>query len=439
MLESEALPRAERPPLRLRDCYAFFGPLVLMVELNMISKSVIHAFLARTDNPSTSLAAFNAAFTFYFALASATEVMTVLSLSYLKSRADLMRLMAFTGLLLLVPISIAIAVTFTPFGNLVFGSWFGLGPQAQGEARLAVGILALTAPVLMLRGAAFAQLMMVRQTIIITWSTLLRLLSLTVSLAILPLGLQGATIGAGALVLCMAAESLFAWGFAWRHLKMLPAVRGAKESLFTYWKFAWPLMINHSAELGSIFVINLYLGRLDKSEIAIAAFGVVHGLISLLMAPLRTLAQSAQTLVARRQDVRTMFLFAGQLVAIFTVLPLVLFNTPLQHVVLRDIMGLDPELASYCEPAMALGFLMATFWSATALFRGLLAKARSTTSLAASGLLRILTAAAAASFGLAHPEINGAFFGVTAWILSYAIETAISTWQLRRLGWYAEG
>ena len=47
---------AERPALKLRDCYWFFGPLVLMVELNMMSKSVIHGFLARTDNPSTALA-----------------------------------------------------------------------------------------------------------------------------------------------------------------------------------------------------------------------------------------------------------------------------------------------------------------------------------------------------------------------------------------------
>jgi Na+-driven multidrug efflux pump len=438
MIEQEAPTRAERPHLRLRDCYWFFGPLVLMVELNMISKSVIHAFLARTENPSTTLAAFNAAFTLYFALSSATEVITVLSLSFMKSRADVLRLMTFTGMVLLLPLSIAVAVTFTPFGNTVFGSWFGLGQQAQGEARTAVGILTISAPILVMRGTAFAQLMLARQTIIITWSTLLRLLSLTVSLAILPIGLQGATIGAGALVLCMAAEAMFAWAFAWPHLRKLPATREPKEPFLGYWKFAWPIIVNSSAELGSIFVINLFLGRLDKAEVAIAAFGVVHGLISLMMAPLRTLAQSAQTLVTRREDIRTMFVFAAQLVAAFTILPLVLFHTPLRYTVLRDIMGLDPELLAYSEPAMRLAFVMAVFWSTTALFRGLLAKARSTTSLAASGVLRILTAAAAGSFSLAHPEINGAFLGVAAWILSYAIETAVSTWRLRQLGWYAE-
>ena len=56
MSHEQAIQDVGRPPLRLRDCYCFFGPLVLMVELNMMSKSVIHAFLARTDSPSAALA-----------------------------------------------------------------------------------------------------------------------------------------------------------------------------------------------------------------------------------------------------------------------------------------------------------------------------------------------------------------------------------------------
>jgi hypothetical protein len=127
MNHGPAVQDVERPPLRQRDCYWFFGPLVLMVELNMMSKTVIHAFLARTDNPSAALAAFNAAFTFYFAITATSEVTTVLCLSFLKSRADSLRLSTFAAIVLSLPITIALAVAFTPVGNIVFGSWFGLG------------------------------------------------------------------------------------------------------------------------------------------------------------------------------------------------------------------------------------------------------------------------------------------------------------------------
>jgi len=427
-----------RPALRLRDTYSFFFPLVLMVELNMISKSAIHAFLARTETPSVTLAAFNAAFTFYFAITSATEVTVALCLSYLKSRADLVRLLGFTAVLLSIPMTVALAVVFTDLGSAMFGDWFGLSSQGQWEARFAVGMLAFSAPVLLARATAFALLMLHRRTMIITFSTVIRLSSLALWLAVLPWWLEGAAVGALALVLCMASETVFSWFFAWRLLMAMPAVRQTADTFLGYWHFSWPLLVNASAEMGVIFTISLYLGRLSNAELAIAAFGVVHGLVSLLMGPMRNLAQTAQTLVTRREDVRVMLVFTGHLIVMFTLLALVLFQTPLRDVVLRDIMGLNLELAAYCEPAMGIAFVMAAFWSSTALFRGLLSKARTTTSLAASGVLRIATAAAAGAVSLAHPELNGALLGVAAWTLAYAVELAVSSWRLRRLGWFVE-
>ncbi|MGD9803518.1 MAG: hypothetical protein AB7E81_18750 [Hyphomicrobiaceae bacterium] len=427
-----------RGGIRLRDCYWFFGPLVLMVELNMMSKSVIHAFLARTDAPSVTLAAFNATFTFYFALTSSTEVTALVCLSFLKARADIRRLMAFMGLVLLLPLVIALASAFTDLGHVIFGRWFGLGAEAQAQAQAAVAALCVSVPVLILRGVAFALLMLNRKTFVITMSTLVRLLSLAGSLIVLPIWLNGAAIGAAALLLCMTAETLFAWCFVWRPLTQLPAIRETRDSFLVYWRFAWPLIINASAEMGVIFIITLFLGRLTKAEIAIAAFGVVHGLVSLLMAPMRNLTQSAQTLVARREDVRTMLVFAAQLIVIFAALAFVLFETPLRERILRGVMGLTPELATYAAPALVLSLILAPFWSLAALFRGLLAKARTTGSLAASGILRILSAAVASSTMIAWPDVNGAFVGVLVWTLSHAVETAISTWRLRRLGWFVE-
>ena len=58
--------------------------------------------------------------------------------------------------------------------------------------------------------------------------------------------------------------------------------------------------------------------------------------------------------------------------------------------------------------------------------------------LAAGGLLRIATAVIAGAISLAHPDWNGALLGVAAWTLSYAMETLVSGWRLRRLGWFVE-
>ena len=129
------------------------------------------------------------------------------------------------------------------------------------------------------------------------------------------------------------------------------------------------------------------------------------------MAPVGNLAQSAQTLVGRREDVSILLVFSAQLVTFFSLLALMLFHTPLRDTILR---GLTPELASYAEPALVISFVMAAFWGCTALFRGLLAKALKTGSLADSGVLRIVTAAVISSIALANPDINGATLGIAA-------------------------
>jgi tellurite resistance protein TehA-like permease len=99
-------------------------------------------------------------------------------------------------------------------------------------------------------------------------------------------------------------------------------------------------------------------------------------------------------------------------------------------------MGLPPALAAYCEPAMGLAFTMAVFWACTALFRGLLSKARTTTALATAGILRIATAVIAGSISLVHPEVNGGVLGMIAWVMSYVVESCLSGWRLRRIGWF---
>jgi hypothetical protein len=46
--------------------------------------------------------------------------------------------------------------------------------------------------------------------------------------------------------------------------------------------------------------------------------------------------------------------------------------------------------------------------------------------------------AVTSSIALANLDTNGATLGIAAWILSYAVESAVSAWRLRRLGWYVE-
>ena len=420
--------------ITLGICYRFFIPLIFMTELNMISKSVINAFLARMDDSNMVLAAFHSAFTLYYSLASGTEVCSLLTLSYMRTRRALGRLLRFMVVIVAIPCAVAQLLAFTPLGDLAFRILFGISEAAVAEAKTATFLLSLSAPILICRSVSFGLLMIGQKTIFITWATLARLASLAGSLAVLPLVLEGAAVGAGALVFAMLCETAVAAYFARRIYASLPEQGEAPPSFKAQWRFSWPLMLNSSAEMGMVFAISIFLGRLPDPDLALAAFAVVYGLASLMLSPLRNLVQSAQTLVGRAEDRLVLLRFASHLILFFGAVAAVLFHTPLDRVLLSGAMGLEPVLEAYCAPAMQTAFLMAAFWGLSAVFRGLLAGARATGALAISGLARIAAAALVAAAGLLLPGGNGAVIGLAAWMAGYGAEAAILALRVRRLG-----
>ncbi|MBL6953634.1 MAG: hypothetical protein ISR50_13430 [Alphaproteobacteria bacterium] len=421
----------------LRIAYRFFVPLIFMTELNMISKSVINAALARSPDQNVTLAAFHVAFTLYFALSSSTEVCAVLALSFLKTRRALGQLVRFMVLIVAVPWMVAQAIAFTALGDWAFGGLFGASDAVVAQAKSATFLLSLSAPVLITRSICFGLILMHQRTIFITYATLVRLASLGGSLIVLPKYLEGAAVGAAALLICMTIETAVALAFARGIFRELPSGlepdTEVPPSFRQQWRFSWPLMMNSSAEMGVVTAISIFLGMSAQPDLALAAFSIVYGLVSLLMSPMRNLVATAQTLVKTISDRRPIFIFALHLIAFFGLISFVLFHTPLEDFVLVDAMGLQPELRNYCLPALKLTFLMSAAWAYSALFRGLLAGARNTTMLAASGVSRIGVAALISSSSLLFVTANGAVIGLIGWMAGYAAETGLLAFQLRRL------
>jgi Na+-driven multidrug efflux pump len=423
-----------RATVTFRDAILFFLPLIFMTELNMISKSVIHASLARLDDPTAILAAFSLSFAFYYAVTGATDTATLLSLSYLRQRRSIAHLLCFFFALLALPVGITQLVAWTPLGAWLYGDVFGAGEVVTRLAQRATFWFALSAPVLLIRALAFAMIMLHRRTILITLSTLLRLLSLGGSLLLLPRWLEGPSVGAAALVTCMAVETVFSTAVAWPYFSRLPRGEAALPRYRELWAFSWPLILHQSTEMGLVMTINVFLGRLAQPELALASFGVVQGLANVLLSPLRNLVQAGQTLARTRQDVRVLMRFAGWLGGFFTLLVGGVFFSPLGDRVLQGVMGLTPELAAYSAPAAMLAFLVAGFWAYAALFRGLLAGARRTHTIAVSALVRIALVIGLGAITLLRPDINGAVFGILVWGFTFAVETLILGSRLRRRG-----
>lgn len=409
----------------LKDAYWFFLPLIFMAGTMMISHSIIHGFLARLPNPKLTLAAYNVAFSFHSVAGSPIWTAVMTALAFIGDRRSVARLFVFHQALAGTILVAGWVLGLTPLGDLLFSGVMGASPEVAAQAKRAVLIFMLIPPVTVLRSLSYALLMRHRLTIVITIGTFLRLVALGGYLVVLPMFLSGASVGAAALLLCITTESVLAVILAHRLYFALPAESGRMPAYGEIWRFAWPLMLVQASENGVAFTINFFLGRLASPDLSLASFGVMDGLGKLLLSPLRNLAQTAQTLVRTREELRTFLRFTAQVVGVFAAMTMLFFLPPVRTWALRTVLGLTPEIADTIGPALLLFWVLAVVIGFSALTRGLLLGARITGVIAKAAGMRLVVVFSVGCLALLMPHMNGAVLGVLALIGGFGAEMVV--------------
>ena len=421
-------------PLTVRAAVVFFVPLILSTELHQLSHSLVHAFLARLGDPITTLAAFSVAFAFNTTFSAIISVETQVGISYITDRRSFWRVARFYFAVSLVPFLLIESIALTPLGDWLFGELMGASAEVTRLAKSASAVMALWIFPNQARNLCTALCMMRRRTLPISYSTIIRLGSQALMLLVLPFWMEGAIAGAASLVGCMTVEALYMYWASRGFYADLPARGGEQASYRQMWGFSWPLMVTQITENGVTFVINFFLGRLANPDLALAAFGVVNALKSLVASPLRNLVQMAQALVHSRHDLRVMVRFVHQVTLVYALLVGAMFYTPLRDVILGGIMGLPGHLSAYATPGVQMILLVVIVWGYASLFRGLLSAMRQTRAIAGSAVIRLLVVTAIGSVTLIAPELNGAAVGVAAVGGAFLAEALILGWRVARYG-----
>ena len=402
-----------------------------MQELHQISHSVIHAFLARLSNPKETLAAFSISFAFATTLSGISSVSIQAGICFVKSRASFWRLARFFFAVAFIVFLLIEFIAFTPLSHILFGRWMGASAAVVRNAKITSAIMGLWILPILVRNLCYALAMIYHRTLLITYATIIRLAALGIFLIIYPFFLEGAAVGGAALVSCMTVEAIYMLIVIRPVFQKIERDNQATSSFYDIWNFSWPLMITQGSENGVAFVINLFLGQLFNPDLALASFGVVYGLVRVILAPLRNLVQTAQTLLHTLNDLLLMLKFASGLLLFFVIIIFVMFYTPIRFWILEGIMGLPLELNRYITPAVKLIILTAVFWGFAALFRGVLSAMRRTQILAVSSGLRLFVVTVVGSASLILPNLNGAVLGIVAISGAFIAETLILGWQIR--------
>jgi O-antigen/teichoic acid export membrane protein len=401
-----------------------------MAELHMLSHAVISAFLARMPDPEPILAAYSMAFYLHATLGSPVWACQFVAISYIRDKASMRRLLLFSVQAFALVGWLWALIALTPFGLYFFESLFGASPAVAREAQLCVIVSTLIVPFVFFRSLAYALLMIRRRTALVTLGTFLRLIGLAGILALLSQMTNGAMVGIGALTACIGLESIYAVFAARKYYRDLPGNSGTAPQYRELWRFGWPVMLMQTAESGVAFSVNFFLGRLFRPELAIAAFGVLDGMMRVLLGPLRNLTPAIQTLTQSRNDIAVIRRFAVQLAIGFTVIMAVFQLEAVRVWALQDVMGLPNNIAAYVSLALRLAFVLALCMTAAAFFKGLLLSSRKTGVIAVSSGARIVAVAGVGIVALLMPDANGAdangaVVGMAALIAAFATESVI--------------
>lgn len=287
-----------------------------------------------------------------------------------------------------------------------------------------------TFPIL-IRNFAYAIVMNRRRTILITYATAVRLISLILFLVLFSNWFNGAVVGVLATVSGMTVEAVYMVIVARPFFARLDRDAGRPATYREFWCFCWPLMVTQTIENGVLLVINFFLGNLANPDLSIASFGVVYSLVRFLLAPLRNLVQAAQALLKQREHLAVMFKFVFGLILIYMGLNYLLFYTPMNTLILNGLMGLSPELSTYSTPSVKLIFIISIFWATSSLLRGVLSGMRKTRFIAVAAGLRLAVVAGIVFISLFYPGINGSVLGVLSLAGSFAAETVALGWYFR--------
>ena len=399
----------------------------------MISHSIIAASLARMANPEPILAAYSISFYTHATLGSPVWATQIVAVSFIRDRASLIRLFYFNLFIAACLLIVWLGIGLTPLGNWFFETLFGANHEVAQVAKRCFLTTYLIVVFVIFRSLSYALFMINRRTLLVTLGTLVRLGGLIGVIWWLTQHFEGAIIGAIALVACIGIESVYGVIVAIRYIKRLETYRERPPSFRKLWSFSWPIMLMQGAESGVAFTVNLFLGRLLRPELALAAFGVLDSLMRVLLSPLRNLIQTGQTLVRSRHDMRILLVFGAQITVVFALIMLLFFVPAIRHFALETVMGMPPEMADYAGQALGLAALLAGCMAAAGLFRGLLIAGHHTKVLATAAGGRLLAVACVGVISIELGGQNGALIGMSALTAAFGVETIILGWRLYRL------
>ncbi len=362
---------------------AFWFPLALSWMMMTIAQPITAIAISRLPDPEVHLAAYGVTFDLGFLLESPIVMLLSASVALTRDRMAYRHLLRITVWASAVLSGVFAIVTFTPVYDVIVRRLIGVPADVAAQARPALGLLLPWVGAVAWRRFHQGPLIMGGLTRLISVGTVIRLVTLSVVLAIgvwRPF-LPGAMLGALALSASVIVEALINTVWALPVVRKLPARSSDPVTVTSILRFCAPLAATDVMRTLVRPAITSGISRTILPVVSLAAWPVASSFIQLLGGAVSAFQEMTVAVIDGRATylkVRRFVLITGVAVTVVTA---VIALTPVIDVFLITVVHLPPALRAHVVDGVRLMIPMPLLFAVRNLFRGVLIQQRSTGSI----------------------------------------------------------
>jgi hypothetical protein len=418
--------------LTLLDVFSYWLPLALSWLLILLENPVINAAMARLDAPELALAAFGIVMSMSVVIESLIVPLlsTVNALSINKQHYFVLKRFSWT--LTLITVGIHALVSFTPLYNIVIVKWISLPIELIDPVHLGMKLMLPWSGFIAWR--RFNQGILIRngETKPIGRGTIIRLVSLILSVVVYGFFTPLPGIAAASL----AAISGTFFEAVYIQFQTTPLIRNKifsgdldeenEESndelnyrdltIFYIPLFASTLLFFLARPM-----VSAALARTPNPTLALAAWPVFTGLISLVRAPAISMPEVAISLGKKQENFELLKKFAIYLSFGSLIFFLLTAFTPFRMVYFKWLMGVSEDLIEAAISGAVFALLTPIFGPYTGFLRGILTLNRNTIALTIATAANVISMAITLLIGV-RMQLPGVPLGAAAMSISYVAE-----------------
>jgi len=350
----------------------FFIPLGASASLVSLSHLIINSTLARAEQSEMIIASYAVAMSLFSITERLAVILRQTCSSLVRDRGSFKLMSVFTMYLILSLLIVSLAIAYSPVGDFIFATIYGVKDSMVVNIKDIYQVLIFVTVFSALRCLSHGIIIFNRQTKWLTFGMVIRLIGMYVlSLYFIETGNISGRTGAYIFLTGMFIECIVSIIEARSLVRRMPVTTEqeirSKQEIFQFYS---PLMLSSIITVIIGPAINIFLGKTENIELAIASYALAFGVVQLFLSFFSYMHQIVINFYEKHQQkVKVFALVIGFLPGI---LLFVFCYTPTGTLFLEKVMGISGRLLAESLQVLKVFMIMAIVFPFIDFFNGLL-------------------------------------------------------------------